>query len=46
VLTPDTARAWVADKLALARDGLAWDWAITDAATSELAGRRATKELN
>jgi ribosomal-protein-alanine N-acetyltransferase len=45
-LTPDAARAWVADKLALARDGLAWEWAITDAVTGELAGRRAIKELN
>jgi RimJ/RimL family protein N-acetyltransferase len=46
LLTTDTARAWVADKLALARDGLAWEWAITDAVTGELAGRRAIKELN
>lgn len=45
-LTTDAARAWVADKLALARDGLAWEWAITDAVTGELAGRRAIKELN
>lgn len=45
-LTADAARAWVADKLRLARDGLAWEWAITDAATGALAGRRAIKELN
>lgn len=45
-LTTDAARAWVADKLALVRDGLAWEWAITDAVTGELAGRRAIKELN
>lgn len=45
-LTTDAARLWVADKLALARDGVAWEWAITDAVTGELAGRRAIKELN
>jgi RimJ/RimL family protein N-acetyltransferase len=45
-LTPEAARAWVADKLAMARDGLAWEWAITDSATDELVGRRAIKELN
>ena len=45
-LTRDAAQAWITDKLALARDGLAWEWAITEAATGELAGRRAIKELN
>ena len=45
-LTDDSARAWITDKVALARDGLAWEWAISDAVTGELAGRRAIKELN
>ncbi len=45
-LTVDAAQAWITDKLALGHDGLAWEWAITDAATGEMAGRRAIKELN
>jgi len=45
-LSSDAARAWVADRAALAAAGLAWEWAITDAATGQLVGRRSIKEIN
>jgi RimJ/RimL family protein N-acetyltransferase len=45
-LSPAAARSWVAARAALAADGLAWEWAITDFATGELAGRRSIKQIN
>jgi RimJ/RimL family protein N-acetyltransferase len=44
--TPEVARQWVAEKARLAADGIAWEWAVVDAATGELAGRRAVSSLN
>jgi RimJ/RimL family protein N-acetyltransferase len=41
----DAARDWVAQVRARAAAGEAWEWAIVDAASGELAGRRALKEL-
>jgi RimJ/RimL family protein N-acetyltransferase len=40
------AREWVARSLAKAAAAEAWEWAIVDAASGELAGRRALKEIN
>jgi ribosomal-protein-alanine N-acetyltransferase len=45
-LSAAAARAWVAARAALAADGLAWEWAITDTATGELAGRRSIKQIH
>lgn len=45
-LSTDAARAWVTEKAALVASGAAWEWAITDATTGQLAGRRAIKEPN
>ena len=45
-LSSEAALAWVADRAALATAGRAWEWAITDAATSQLAGRRSIREIN
>lgn len=41
----DAARAWVAERERLAAAGESWEWAIVDAATDQLAGRRALKGL-
>jgi RimJ/RimL family protein N-acetyltransferase len=43
--TVDAAREWVAQVHARGGAGEAWEWAIVDAASGELAGRRALKEL-
>ena len=42
----DAARAWVARSAACAAAGEAWEWAIVDVASDELAGRRALKEID
>jgi RimJ/RimL family protein N-acetyltransferase len=42
----EAARAWVARGAARAAAGEAWEWAIVDARTGELAGRRALKEVD
>jgi [ribosomal protein S5]-alanine N-acetyltransferase len=42
----EAAREWVARTLARAAGGEAWEWAIADAGSGELAGRRALKEIN
>jgi RimJ/RimL family protein N-acetyltransferase len=41
----EAALHWVADRAARAAAGEAWEWAIVDAATDELAGRRALKDI-
>lgn len=41
----EAALRWVADRAARAAAGDAWEWAIVDAATGQLAGRRALKNL-
>ncbi|MEA2296727.1 MAG: [ribosomal protein S5]-alanine N-acetyltransferase [Solirubrobacteraceae bacterium] len=40
------ARDWVARSAARAAAGVAWEWAIVDAASGELAGRRALKDID
>jgi len=40
------AREWVAAAAARVSAGHAWEWAIVDAGTGELAGRLALKEIN
>jgi RimJ/RimL family protein N-acetyltransferase len=40
------AREWVARSAARAAAGEAWEWAIVDAGSGELAGRRALKEID
>jgi RimJ/RimL family protein N-acetyltransferase len=40
------ARAWVARSAALAAAREAWEWAIVDVASGELAGRRALKDID
>lgn len=42
----EAARAWVTRSAADAAAGAAWEWAIVDARTNELAGRRALKEID
>src|SRR5665213_2589062 len=42
----EAARAWVARSAARAAGGEAWEWAIVDAGSGELAGRRALKEID
>jgi RimJ/RimL family protein N-acetyltransferase len=42
----DAAREWVARTLARAAAGEACEWAIVEAGSGELAGRRALKEIN
>lgn len=42
----EAARSWVAETHARATSGEAWEWAIVDAATSALAGRRALKRID
>jgi [ribosomal protein S5]-alanine N-acetyltransferase len=42
----EAACEWVARSAAKATAGKAWEWAIVDASTDELAGRRALKEVN
>lgn len=42
----EAAHEWVARSAARAAAGEAWEWAIVDAGTNELAGRRALKEIN
>jgi len=42
----DAARAWVLRTFARAEAGEAWEWAIVDAGTGELAGRRALKQID
>ncbi|MCW3048375.1 MAG: GCN5-related N-acetyltransferase, partial [Solirubrobacterales bacterium] len=43
--TADAAREWVQRVRARNAAGEAWEWAIVDAASGELAGRRALKDL-
>jgi RimJ/RimL family protein N-acetyltransferase len=40
------ARAWIERSAARAATGEAWEWAIVDARTDEVAGRRALKEID
>ena len=42
----DAAREWVKHATARADAGEAWEWAIVDATSGELAGRRALKEID
>jgi RimJ/RimL family protein N-acetyltransferase len=42
----EAARGWVAMSAARASSGQAWEWAIVDAVTGELAGRRALKGID
>jgi RimJ/RimL family protein N-acetyltransferase len=42
----EAARAWVARSAGRAADGKAWEWAIVDARSGELAGRRALKDID
>jgi RimJ/RimL family protein N-acetyltransferase len=44
--TEHAARAWVERSAACAAAGEAWEWAIVDAGTGDLAGRRALKEID
>jgi RimJ/RimL family protein N-acetyltransferase len=44
--TAGAARAWVEQVRARGAAGEAWEWAIVDAASGELAGRRALKEIS
>jgi RimJ/RimL family protein N-acetyltransferase len=44
--TEEAAREWVARSAARAAAGEAWEWAIVDASSGELAGRRALKEID
>jgi RimJ/RimL family protein N-acetyltransferase len=41
----EAASHWVAGRAARAAAGEAWEWAIVDAATDQLAGRRALKDI-
>ena len=41
----EAARDWVSRAAARAADGDAWEWAIVDAGSGELSGRRALKEI-
>ena len=43
--TADAAREWVEGVRARGAAGQAWEWAIVDAESGELAGRRALKDL-
>ncbi|MDX6726399.1 MAG: hypothetical protein QOK49_1204 [Baekduia sp.] len=43
--TPDAARAWVQEARRRNAAGEAWDWAIIDAESGLLAGRRALKDI-
>jgi RimJ/RimL family protein N-acetyltransferase len=42
----DAASAWIAGHAAAAARGEAWEWAIVDAQTDRLAGRRALKHIS
>lgn len=42
----EAARDWVRQAATSAADGEAWEWAIVDAGSGELAGRRALKEIS
>ena len=42
----DAALRWIAGHAATAASGVAWEWAVVDAATDRLAGRRALKAIN
>jgi RimJ/RimL family protein N-acetyltransferase len=42
----EAARAWVASSAALAADREAWEWAIVDRSSGELAGRVALKRID
>jgi RimJ/RimL family protein N-acetyltransferase len=42
----EAARAWVVRSAALAADRVAWEWAIVDRGTGELAGRMALKQID
>jgi RimJ/RimL family protein N-acetyltransferase len=42
----EAAREWVARSARLAAGGEAWEWAITDGSSGELAGRMALKEID
>ena len=44
--TEDAAREWVKHASARADAGEAWEWAIVDATSGELAGRRALREID
>ena len=44
--SPAAAREWVARTVARAAAAEAWEWAIVDPGSGELAGRRALKEIN
>jgi RimJ/RimL family protein N-acetyltransferase len=44
--TERAAREWLARSAELAATGQAWEWAIVDAASGELAGRMALKEID
>lgn len=42
----EAALRWVADRAARAAAGEAWEWAVVDAATGRLVGRRALKDVD
>ena len=42
----EAALAWIARRAARAAAGEAWEWAIVDAASGQLAGRRALREID
>ena len=42
----DAASQWIAGRAAAAAAGEAWEWALVDAETNRLAGRRALKGIN
>lgn len=42
----ETALHWIADHAATAASGVAWEWALVDAVTNTLAGRRALKNIH
>ena len=42
----DAAQGWIAGRVAALASDEAWEWALVDAATNTLAGRRALKGIN
>ena len=44
--TEEAALSWIAGHVATAAAGAAWEWALVDAATNTLAGRRALKNIH
>jgi RimJ/RimL family protein N-acetyltransferase len=44
--TVEAARAWVGRSAAMAAAGEGWEWAIVDASSNELTGRRALKRVD